>query len=222
MEFKEKYFERDHIRAQSRSLLEEIRRRVGIHSREFRPSRAALLVLDMQCFFLEPNSHAFVPSAPAILSNIRDLQNRFMNHQRPVIQTRHLNSDENAGMMKHWWKDLIGPEDSLSQITGELQNPLIKEIKKVRYDAFYKTGLQPFLQNRGIDQLVITGVLTHLCVESTARSAFVRDFEVFLAVDGTATYNRGFHLASMLNLAHGFSDLRLSCDIMGAFKTHDQ
>jgi len=39
----------------------------------------------------------------------------------------------------------------------------------------------------------------------TARSAFMRGFEVFFTIDGTATYNEGFHQATLLNLAHGFA-----------------
>ncbi len=47
--------------------------------------------------------------------------------------------------------------------------------------------------------------MTHLCCETTARSAFVRGFEVFFTIDGTATYNKEFHFATLHNLAHGFA-----------------
>jgi len=53
--------------------------------------------------------------------------------------------------------------------------------------------------------VVICGVMTHLCCETTARSAFMRGFEVFFTVDGTATYTEAFHRASLLNLSHGFA-----------------
>ena len=52
---------------------------------------------------------------------------------------------------------------------------------------------------------MIAGVLTHLCCETTARSAFVRGFKVFFTVDGTATYYEDFHRATLLNLSHGFA-----------------
>jgi len=54
---------------------------------------------------------------------------------------------------------------------------------------------------------VVCGVMTHLCCETTAREAFVRGFEVFFPVDGTASYNQKFHEASLQNLAHGFAIL---------------
>jgi isochorismate hydrolase len=56
-------------------------------------------------------------------------------------------------------------------------------------------------------------VMTHLCCETTARSAFTRGSGL-LPVDGTATYNRAFHRASLLNLAHGFASLTFVEDIL--------
>jgi len=76
-------------------------------------------------------------------------------------------------------------------------------VAKAQYDAFYETALENILRSSGSEQVVVTGVMTHLCVEATARSAFVRGFAVFVPADGTATYNRDFHAASLLNLSHG-------------------
>ncbi len=67
------------------------------------------------------------------------------------------------------------------------------------------TSLEQELRSRGVEQVVVTGVMTHLCCETTARTAFVRGFEVFFCVDGTATYTEAFQRASLLNLAHGFA-----------------
>ena len=64
--------------------------------------------------------------------------------------------------------------------------------------------------------MVVSGVMTHLCCETTARSAFVRGFEVFFLIDGTATYNKEHHLATLLNLSHGFANLVLSGEIFVA------
>jgi len=55
-----------------------------------------------------------------------------------------------------------------------------------------------------VEDLVITGVLTNLCCESTARDAYFRDYRVFFTADGTATINERMHLASLLNVAYGF------------------
>lgn len=219
---KETYFNSNNIQDQSGCLLDEVRKKVGIHSLELNPDRAALLVLDMQRYFLEPESHAFVPSALAIIPNVRRLQQIFLNTNLPVVQTRHLNTVDNAGIMKTWWKDLIPPALPISDIENELKESRTKIIEKNRYDAFFRTDLESFLRNQNISQLVITGVMTHLCCETTARSAFMRDFEVFFVIDATATYTLDFHRATLLNLAHGFSDLMLSCDIMDASKNHEK
>ena len=86
-------------------------------------------------------------------------------------------------------------------------------LRKSQYDAFYQTALENSLQKKGVSQVVITGVMTHLCCETTARSAFVRGFEVFFIVDGTATYNEDHHMATLRNLSHGFATLMLAEEV---------
>ena len=146
-----------------------------------------------------------MPSAAAILPGIRGLVDVFSNRGRPVILTRHLNTQENAGAMAEWWADLIREDDPASEVVPELNNPRTIGIEKSQYDAFHQTGLDELLRDLGATQVVIGGVLTHLCCETTARSAFVRGFKVFFAVDGTATYQEDFHRATLLNLCHGFA-----------------
>ena len=169
------------------------------------PHQAALLVLDMQRYFLDETSHAFIPSAPAIIPRIQSLQSTFINRHLPVIHTRHMNTPQNAGLMNSWWKELMIETNPLSEITADIQNNYAAVFIKSQYDAFYKTDLEQWLIGKHISQVVITGVMTHLCCETTARSAFMRGFQVFFTVDATATYNRQFHQASLLNLTHGFA-----------------
>ena len=123
----------------------------------------------------------------------------------PVIFTRHLNTPEDADMMTEWWRDLITPRSAHSHniIFTKTQNSI--QIIKTQYDAFYHTELEGTLHNFDISQVIICGVMTHLCCETTARSAFMRGFEVFFTVDGTATYNEELHRASLLTLSHGFA-----------------
>ncbi len=123
----------------------------------------------------------------------------------PIILTRHLNTQDDANLMAKWWRDSITKEDILNEIIPELNHQGAIVIKKAQYDAFYQTALEDLLKEKGITQVVITGVMTHLCCETTARSAFVRGFTVFFPIDGTATYNEDFHWATLLNLSHGFA-----------------
>ncbi|MBS3809371.1 MAG: isochorismatase family protein [Desulfobacterales bacterium] len=80
-------------------------------------------------------------------------------------------------------------------------------LDKNRYNAFHGTSLDESLRSIKIQELIITGVLTNCCCETTARDAFVRDYRVFFAGDATATVNEELHLASLKNLAFGFAHI---------------
>jgi len=201
---RETYFTPETIRQKSRAMLDGL---ASFRSRHadivFRAERAALLVLDMQEYFLHEGSHAFIPSAPAILPNLQRLISDFNAHNRPVIFTRHVNTDEDAHMMSRWWRDLIRADSPDSAISASLDISKGIVIQKAQYDAFYNTPLEETLRGRGVEQVIVTGVMTHLCCETTARSAFVRGFEVFFCADGTATYTKELHRSTLLNLSHG-------------------
>ncbi len=181
---------------------------------KFSPENSALLVLDMQRFFLNKNSHALIPSTSCIIPVINKLVQKYYKKNLPVIFTKHINNLRNAGNMKKWWKDLIKENSEFSEIIDEIDISKGIIIEKAQYDAFYKTELEKILKRKGIKQVVITGVMTHLCCETTARSAFIRGFDVFFVIDGTATYNYKFHLSSVLNLSHGFAVPVLSENII--------
>jgi len=177
---------------------------------------SALLVMDMQDYFLEEDSHAHVPSANAIIPQIEKLQQVFFGKHLPVIQTRHINNTRNAGQMAKWWQELITKDNPLSRITQQLSHQGACVLSKTQYDAFFNTPLEEKLKSSGVTQVVITGVMAHLCCETTARSAFVRGFEVFFVIDATATYNRQFHQSTLINLAHGFATPILTQEILDA------
>lgn len=184
----------------------------------FIPESSALLVLDLQAYFLDESSHAFIPSAPAILPGVNALIRSYSTRGLPVITTRHLNTRDDAGLMATWWHDLINEESPLGELDPRLEWGNAVEVRKTRYDAFHDSPLEELLRQRAVRQVVICGVMTHLCCETTARSAFMRGFEVFFTVDGTATYNEAFHRASLLNLAHGFATPVLIGDILAALE----
>ncbi len=215
---KEPYFTPRTLESQALGLYRQVRRFSRDRRIVFRPRDAALLVLDMQGYFLVPASHAFIPSAPAIVHGISRLVDIFFSRARPVIFTQHSNTPADAGMMSVWWKDLLTPQGEYYRVIPVFDLTRGQLIQKCQYDAFYQTDLEPVLHKEGIKQLVICGVMTHLCCETTARSAFMRGFEVFFPVDGTATYNLELHQASLLNLAHGFATVVLLDDIIEALR----
>lgn len=213
---KETYFTFDNIREESQAMLAQLQPGLRPRSAAFIPEHSALLVLDMQRYFLDLHSHACIPSAPAILPGIQQLIHAYAQSGLPIIFSRHLNTTEDAGNMASWWRDLISGDRPESMLTPELDTSSGTILHKSQYDAFMKTDLEADLRARWVRSVVISGVMTHLCCESTARSAFMRGFEVFFLVDATATYNRAFHLASQLNLAHGFASLQRTTDILAA------
>ena len=203
---KEKYFSKSTINIvgnEFRKYLENLE--LLRHSQLFDVSRSALLILDMQNYFLSPSSHAHIPSAPAIIPNILSLIKKFTDAKRPIIFSQHINSVNSSEMMEYWWKDLIAPDSKLVQIIDNFNIDKGIILVKKHYDAFLETELDKLLQENDASNVVICGVMTHLCCETTARAAFMHNYKVFFTIDGTATYNRKFHEATILNLAHGFS-----------------
>ena len=204
------YFTPENIAKKARSMQADfLRGRVKFDRRH-----SALLILDMQDYLLSADSHAYIPSAQAILPRLNALRETYMTQGLPIVWTRHLNTDQDASSMSRWWRDVIERENPLSEISSALDTSSGIVIEKTQYDAFYKTDLEADLREKDVRQIVISGVMTHLCCETTARSAFMRGFDVFFLVDGTATYNEDFHRATLRNLSHGFANLVLYDEII--------
>lgn len=213
---KEAYFTSETIASQAQGFYNLVGRRKRFSQFPFEPDNAGLLVLDMQDYFLASPSHAFVPSAPAILPNVNALIRAFKSRNRPVIYTRHINTRENAGMLALWWREVINPENPLAALNKTLDVDPASDLvlDKTRYDAFHNTPLDSILASKNVHSLVITGVMTHLCCETTARAAFTRDYVVYFALDATATYTAELHLSSLRTLSHGFAIPELSVSIV--------
>jgi nicotinamidase-related amidase len=174
----------------------------------FAPAKAALLVVDMQNFFLNPDSPTYTCGGVAVLPNVKKLVRAFRKAGRPVIFTRHVHHPGriDAGIMEWWWEGMCvegTPESEIHPALAPRRGE--KVVLKHRYSAFYNTDLETVLRCLKAGQLVITGVMTNLCCESTARDAYFRDFEVFFPADATATVSEEMHMASLLNLAFGFA-----------------
>jgi isochorismate hydrolase len=210
---KESYFAVTNISQKAETMLRSAQALVPRRHLSFSPRQSALLILDMQKYFLDSSSHAFIPSAPAIVPNVNGLYKWYVGMKLPVIFTRHLNSPQDAGLMAEWWKELIKEDDPLSEILPDLDTRNQIVVKKSRYDAFMDSSLDDMLRQMQVRQLVICGVMANVCCETTARSAFQKGYEVFFLVDGTAAYNERFHMASLLNLGFAFAELALSENI---------
>jgi isochorismate hydrolase len=204
----ESYASMNNIKAKTKKWMRELeryeKRRDDFH---LKSSSSALMVIDMQEFFLNEGSHAFLPASKAIIPNVEKLLNAWRKRGRFTIFTRHaLKENEDPGIMDRWWADVIRDDDPSSRIVPSLKpNDSELLIRKKRYSAFQGTNLEEVLRGKGIDSLVITGVMTHLCCESTAREAFMKDFEVYFVIDGTAAQSEEFHISSLRALSDGFA-----------------
>jgi isochorismate hydrolase len=189
---------------------------------ELSVNASALLVIDMQNYFLDKRCSAWMDATPAIVPNVKRLIDEFRRRHLPVIFTAHAheNLEVDGGMMAQWWSELIMKGSFDAELCSELQ-PLDDEkvVFKNRYSAFYNTDLDTSLRSLGVEDLVITGVMTNLCCESTARDAFFRDYKVFFVLDATAAANEEFHLSTLRNLAYGFASINDTGSILGMFSS---
>jgi len=211
------YFTDRTITKIAKALYAQLDSKIDLHKNQFHPEKSCLLILDMQKFFLSENSHAFVPSGNPLIAPIKSLVEKYIKNNLPIIVTQHINTKSNAKQMDYWWRDIITIDNKLSELIPDIEQMNSELIIKSQYDAFFNTNLDKILNKKNITQIIITGVMTHLCCETTARSAFVRGYTVFFPIDGTATYNLDFHSASLTNLAHGFANIVLINNLLQFF-----
>ena len=194
----------------------------GYARRAFDPGRldvrTALLVIDMQRYFIDSNGDAYLPDSRAALPRVRELLLAFRAAMLPVIFTRHEDraGDEN-GAMGRWWGSIMEPGDPQHEIVDAVE-PLPEEtvIRKHQYSAFHRTGLSDRLRGDDVRGVVVSGVMTHLCCETSARDAFMEDLDVTLAVDAMATSCEELHLAALRTLVNGFAVAATTAEICAA------
>ena len=170
------------------------------------PKHSALLVIDLQNYFQQ--------IVQPVLGNIQNVIQFCRQKNIPVIFTQHGHADaaSDGGVLREWWGEVIlhGTKDWKFIPEMEIESKDLV-LQKKRYSAFFETDLEKFLRSKGIKDLIISGVMTNLCCETTARDAFMRDYRVFFLIDGTATGKEDHHLATLKNLGYGFAYL-ITCD----------
>ncbi|XP_021750631.1 nicotinamidase 2-like [Chenopodium quinoa] len=180
------------------------------------PKTSVLLVIDMQNYF----SSIAKPIIPAITTTI----NLCKRAGIPVILTRHRHKPgDDGGVLGEWWGGEIIIDGSLeSKLITEVVEAAeegtkddheneIEVVEKDTYSAFRNTGLEERLKKMGVKEVIVSGVMTNLCCETTAREAFVRGFRVFFSTDATATSSDELHEGTLVNMAYGFAYL-LDCN----------
>jgi ureidoacrylate peracid hydrolase len=87
-------------------------------------------------------------------------------------------------------------------------------IDKHRYSAFSGTGLDNLLRDHGVRSLIIAGVATNVCVESTLRDGFMHGYYIIIAQDCVGSHNHELHRATLENVRLTFGDVTDSAAIM--------
>jgi len=205
---RETYVRPENLRSRAGAWLAAIR---PYTRRSFRASfqgpRPCLLLIDLQRFFLEPEAPGYLPAAEAVVPRLEELRTAFRDRGLPVFLTRHTDPPGDAcSLMADWWGRPMDPEDPWCDPAAPFR-PQEGEVllEKHRYSAFRGTGLAARLREEGVSAVVVAGVMTHLCCESTARDAFQYGFPVVFPADGSADLDETLHLGSLRGLAHGFA-----------------
>ncbi len=91
-------------------------------------------------------------------------------------------------------------------------------VTKHRYGGFEGTDLNLILRSRGIRTVIMTGVATNVCVETTARQAFLKDYYVVFTSDATATYVSADHEATLRNIDNFFGQVASAAEIAAGWQ----
>jgi ureidoacrylate peracid hydrolase len=193
------------------------------------PGRTALVVIDMQNDYLHPRgaigrSGKDLSALQAILPRVHALIEAAHRSGVLVIFTRNWGSavtDSPAwsGRPAAARHDAAGVAGTWGAAWYEVQ-PLPGDIviDKYRHDAFHATPLELILRARGIEVVVCCGVVTNVCVETTARSAATRDFRLVVVEDGCGSRHRDLHEATMENVRRTFGVVAAAGEVAAAWR----
>jgi nicotinamidase-related amidase len=206
-------------------------------------SRTALVVIDMQHAFLDEGASLCVPAGREIIPAIARLVDGFRSTGAKVVFTEfvyarsvpclrgdpfgpeHLPAEEGmpTGFGHPSSNCLVGlrpGEGPESAATVEALAPRPEElvIAAHTYDKFYGTPLDLALRAQGIDRIVVTGVTTDVCVNSTVLAAANRNYRVIAAVDGVATIHEHIQQACLSIWQNKFARLATSGEILAELK----
>jgi len=157
--------------------------------------RVALLVHDMQQYFVRPFVRDAAPLAP-VIENIARLIAHARVHEIPIFYTAQEGNQDrrDRGLQADLWGPGMTDAPEHQPILPELQPaPGDFVLTKHRYSAFQRSNLETLMRVRGRDQLVITGIYAHIGCMLTAAEAFMRDIEPFFAADATADFSEEKH-----------------------------
>lgn len=177
----------------------------------------ALLIIDMLEEFVRGRLRA--EAAESIVPNIKKLADFSRSRGIPVVYTV---DQHYPGIDKEL--ELWGPH----AIKGDPESKVIKELEpldgdyviyKRRYDAFFGTDLDMLLRELKVNNVIVTGIHTHICVQQTAAGAFYRGYNIVVPIDCVAAATREWHERG-LEYMRSFlgAELLTSCELIEKLK----
>ncbi len=158
-------------------------------------ARVALLVHDMQRYFLAAFAPDAAPLAPAV-TNIARLLTHCRARGIPVFYTAQRGNQDRRD--RGLQADLWGPgmsateeHEAIIEAVAPVEGDHV--LVKHRYSAFQRSNLETMMRARGRDQLLVTGVYAHIGCTATVAEGFQRDIESFIAADAVADFSRADH-----------------------------
>lgn len=189
---------------------------------DFDPTKTALVVVDLQnAFMLEGVAHSPCQQAIAIVPNVNRLaqglraaggavvwiQTAFTEESLTSWSTFHAMSVPSRTKKR---SEALTPDSVGYALWSELDaQPEDLYVEKLRFSAFIQgsSDLEVILRERGIDTVIITGTVTSVCCESTARDAMMRNFKTIMVTDGNAATTDEEHNAALINFYLTFGDI---------------
>jgi ureidoacrylate peracid hydrolase len=191
------------------------------------PERSALLDVDLQRVFVEST-----PNGLAIVERVNQLAKACRAAGILVVHTRHVLRPDgsNTGVLGEIVPQVRGfLSDGLATAAlhpSVLVDPRDVIVDKPRFGAYYGTDLEPILRSRGIDTVIICGIETNICCDTTAREANARDFHVLFVSDATATAGNAqasadeLHKATLANIGSLFGQVLTADEVLHKLSAH--
>lgn len=187
------------------------------------PARTALIVVDLQNgFMMEGVAHALCETAVEIVPNVNRIAASLRAAGGKVFWIKNTHDEECFVTWSHFHRDLSTPDRRGKRVESMSEGRLGHElwatldvrpedeiVKKKRFSALIQgsSDLEARLRAQGIDTLIITGTVTNVCCESTARDAMMLDFRTIMVTDGNAANSDEEHNASLIAFYLTFGDI---------------
>jgi ureidoacrylate peracid hydrolase len=189
---------------------------------DLKPGKTALLVVDMQnAFLMKGVAHALCEEALEIVPSINRIAGALRKAGGAVVWIQTVANDETHlswsvrdtmdGAARARKRDEALAFGSLGHALWEGLDvkPDDATVQKTRFSAFIQgsSNLEALLRGRGIDTVIVTGTVTNVCCESTARDAMMRNFRTIMVTDGNAANSDELHNASLIAFYLKFGDI---------------